>query len=263
MENTIAKHEFISEMISGTDLTEIKDELEVLKSDNLYHEFLIDVKLNRNKSENDPTDADFCIKEELAKEGFRDLQDADESSSSSDESVDEEEVEVDDAIDKSRDPDAKNLTCASVKVPPKALKEAAARFPAFWRVNQQFRSTTDTDYKSDEDPDYNPEEGLEGRDAIDLVSLSSSSSCSDDEIQEEGEDISNLIEMTVALGIPSVSNNDEKEDKNSCNIVKSIVKFDDENYKSDEDPDFVPKDVSVDDISSDDDDTKDAEVMQE
>jgi hypothetical protein len=243
-------------------IKDIKHELEAIKADTLYHEFLIDVSLNPTKPTDDPTDTEFHLEEELAKQGLEDLQDADDSDSSS--SSDDEDVKV----DHEEAEEDEGLTRVDVKVPPKALKEAAARFPAFWRVKQQLRST-DADYKSDEDPDYDPNDDI-AHEVIDLVS-SSSSDESDAEIhEEETDDMTDLIEMIEDLGIPSnnqeddVNVEDEEKVEQVC-LVQSIVEFDDDSYRSDEDPDFVPpevEDVSAGDSSSEDDST-DTEVMQE
>ena len=77
---------------------------------------------------------------------FQDLDDS--SSSSSDDSIYEDVAE--DVKAESKVPEAGNdleheleeedLNPEDVKVPPQALKEAAARFPPFWRVNDHLRS---------------------------------------------------------------------------------------------------------------------------
>ena len=78
---------------------------------------------------------------------FQDLDDS--SSSSSDDSI-YEDVAEDVKAESGKVPEAGNdleheleeedLNPEDVKVPPQALKEAAARFPPFWRVNDHLRS---------------------------------------------------------------------------------------------------------------------------
>jgi len=269
---------------SDDEVEEVKGELEKLQADALYHDFVLDVSLNRLKSAEDPTDEEFILDQELSKQG-KELEDLDDSSSSSSEdSIYEDvaehaeagtevlETESGVAVDENElehEIEEEELALVDVKVPKKALKEAAARFPPFWKFNDHLRRANDEDYKSDEDLDYDPshdlgmEQGIDVK-VIDLVSSDSSSSEdeNEEEIKEETDEISNLIEMIDDLAIPHNDveiQDDEEEDEKAeviC-LVQSIVEFDAEGYKSEEDPDFAPEENALEvDDSSDDEDKK-------
>lgn len=265
----------------SSDVEEVQHELEVLKADTLYHDFLVDVALDR-KIPDDPSDAEFVVdgSGDAPPDGKVDLKDlvVEADSSSSDESEVEEVAED-----------------VEVKVPPTSLKEAAARYPPFWKVKDQIHRASSPDYKSDEDPDYIPDKSdcqkcisgsgsasAEGGDPMNQRKEScdhevlgrgeesSSSSDSDADIDDDNdEDVANLVEMVEDLAVASndVEFDEAEENEPQACLVKSIIEHDDENYKSDEDPDFVaPADVDnvSDDASSADDESSDAEEkMQE
>ena len=226
------------------ELTEVTEELEVLKADNVYHEFVSDVLYDKPIPEDEATDPDFIIKEEgdLCSK----MAEVDEdSSSSSDESIYEETIED-----------------IEVKVPAALLKEAATRYPPFWKVNDKLHRDTNSGYKSDEDPDYKfpfkcdkcntqsndnvtKECGDCHKDLDDKESTTSGSSNEDND-----EDVANLVEMVEEMALPGIESQQD-DDQVERNLVRSIIEFDDADYNSDEDPDFVaPIDVDNDEGSS-------------
>ena len=230
---------------SEDELKEVTEELEVLKADNVYHEFVSDVLYDKPILEDEAIDPDFIVKEEGELYSEMAKADEDSSSSSSDESIYEETVED-----------------VEVKVPAALLKEAATRYPPFWKVNDKLHRDTNSGYKSDEDPDYkfpakcdkcstqsddNATKECDdcNKDLDDKESTTSGSSNEDDD-----EDVANLVEMVEEMALPSIEIQQD-DDQGERDLVRSIVEFDDADYKSDEDPDFVAP-IDVDDNDDDD-----------
>jgi len=252
--------------LNGSSDDEVEVELEHLKADTEYHDFVQSV-VGRAPIAEDANDHDYNLQNDLQKEGKTDLADLSSSDSDSD---------FEDAVDEAGDQE--------VKIPEDALKDAAMRNPPFWRVKYQLGRVTEEEYKSDEDPDYNPPEPevqLDGvqefREQVEMSeeeksSSSSSEDESDEAIEPEADaDVENLAEMIDDLAIPEQPKLevDPTEAAPQPSLVRSIAEFDTDGYKSDEDQDFVPQpedlekaeDSSSDKTSSDED--SDEEDMEE
>lgn len=296
----------VSEEVQDTsedEVEEARDELEVLQADTIFHDFVQDVSLNREIGD-DPKDSDYSVEKDLEQMG-KSVEDLDADESDTDSTATNEEPEV--LEGEANDVDANGVEANGVEanddvdddepvirgvdnilIPPQALRENAARFPAFWRVRQQLQQLPeDLDYRSDEDPDYRPAKipcTFSNPDEGDEMSSCSGSSSSDDENfiddcpnegdDDEDGDVSNLVEMIEDLAIPDsdqpVEEAAEDEVGEQASLVRSIVEFDADGYKSDEDPDFVPP-VDVDHVEeeasssseSDGDESSATEVMEE
>jgi hypothetical protein len=123
-----------------------------------------------HKQRDDPANSEYHM--ELAKLGMKDLKDADvpSSNSSNEEAVEDTKgghVDVVNVVNvENVSKGFEDLTREDVKVPPKSGGSS--------------NSSTDTDYKSDKDPDYHPNEDVgldhgQGREVIEVSSSSSSS----------------------------------------------------------------------------------------
>lgn len=283
---------------SDNDVEDVKEELETIKADAVYHQFLDDVAHERKIPE-DEADPDFVIEPEADGDGEGAI---DEKLEAEAEKADEDSSDSDTS---SSDLFEEAIEDLEVKVPPTSLKEAAARYPPFWRVQDKLRREASPDYKSDEDPDYKPvcseckqdasqkkevvEEAPEdGRKSCnecgqdvgprdpsmdDYDSTSTYSSGSDAEVDEELEDlgagamstqVNTLVEMVDDMAV--VSDDEKQEAEEMPHLGRSFAEHQEDSYKSDEDPDYVaPADVDnvSDSASSSDDESSETEEMQE
>lgn len=230
----VVQEEFSDSNGSTDDEVEVELELETLKADNVYHDFVQSV-VARTPIPEDANDQDYNLVNDLQKEGKTDLADLSSSDSDSD---------FEDAVDEAGDQE--------VKIPQDTFKDAAMRNPPFWRVKYQLGRVSEEDYKSDEDPDYNPPRQIDGTQEFreheemsdeDKSSASSSEDESDEAIEPEADvDVENLAEMIDDLAIPEQPKEvDPEEAAPQPSLVRSITEFDTDGYKSDEDHDFVPQ----------------------
>lgn len=193
------------------DISGLEEEIQDLKADNDYVEFVEKVVKNVKVSETSQ-DEDFLEPVEIKSD--HETEEDDEEEEEEDEFHDAEEVEV----------------------PEEMAKEAENRFPPFWRTRHQLSAQMD-DYKSDEDVDF-------GTDSSTLSTSSDSEEDLADDADKQTElkqDVESLVEMVEELALPPAqTSKDEQETDKDVSLARAIVDFDDKTYESDKDIDYVP-----------------------
>merc|ERR1712212_1139577 len=150
---------------------ELEEEVEDLKDDRTYHDFINNVVDHKEIAEEDEAvDGDFVVEETqlLAQSAAiekgaaaEEVQDGAESDSSSTLTDFEEEEDVEKAY-----VEACGDAGIEIKIPKEALRDAEKRFPHFWRTKHAIKTEyREGDYVEEQDPDYEPEKDKE---AVDL-----------------------------------------------------------------------------------------------
>jgi len=133
------------------DREELEREVDALMADKVYHDFVDNVAKNKEIADEDD-DGDFENLGETvaASAAAGDADDEDDASSEASTLTDPDEYE-----------DAVEDVGVEVKIPKEALLEAEKRFPPFWRLKHALKNESMTEYKSDEDPDFEANEDEE------------------------------------------------------------------------------------------------------
>jgi len=147
--------------------SDLEEEVQDLKDDRTYHDFIHNVVEHKEIAEEDETvDGDFVVEQE--KEGEDGDQQAAQPDGDASEDGDEStltDFEDDDDDEKVGDPVESAAAAGDgleVKIPLQSIKEASARFPHFWRTKHAIKTEyREGDYAEDQDPDYEPENDKE------------------------------------------------------------------------------------------------------
>lgn len=133
---------------------ELEEEVQDLRDDRTYHDFIHNVVDNKKIAEEDEnSDEDFIVEDE-------------EDGEEGEEKEGEEGSDGDESSLSDFDEDEKVVDCAAggdvVKIPKEALRDAEKRFPHFWRTKHAIKTQyREDDYEEEQDSDYEPDNDKE------------------------------------------------------------------------------------------------------
>merc|ERR1719295_2340816 len=137
---------------------ELEEEVQDLRDDRTYHDFIHNVVDNKKIAEEDEnSDEDFIV------EGEEDGEEGEEKEQGEDGSDGDES----NLSDFDEDEKVAAVNCAGehgdvVKIPKEALRDAEKRFPHFWRTKHAIKTQyREDDYEEEQDPDYEPDNDKE------------------------------------------------------------------------------------------------------